>query len=133
MRPELFNPEKLPGFTTLCWRRRPPEAQRFRLESHASDLNPVAVTINKAMIEIPPKFAGGAPVGPEIPSDKPARKSHQRCLLKIGPVPRVGGRCAPLWCLDARAGTGAHRPSYPKVFITEAMVTERPDLAPYLG
>jgi putative DNA methylase len=32
--------------------------QRLGLEAHASDLNPVAVLINKAMIEIPPKFAG---------------------------------------------------------------------------
>ena len=36
----------------------PLEAQRLGLESYASDLNPVAVMINKAMIEIPPKFAG---------------------------------------------------------------------------
>lgn len=35
------------------------------LEAHAHDLNPVAVMINKAMIEIPPKFAGHAPVNPE--------------------------------------------------------------------
>lgn len=43
----------------------PLEAQRLGLEAHAHDLNPVAVMINKAMIEIPPKFAGQAPVNPE--------------------------------------------------------------------
>lgn len=43
----------------------PLEAQRLGLEAHAHDLNPVAVMINKAMIEIPPKFAGHAPVNPE--------------------------------------------------------------------
>ena len=43
----------------------PLEAQRLGLEAHASDLNPVAVLINKALIEIPPKFAGRAPVNPE--------------------------------------------------------------------
>ena len=43
----------------------PLEAQRLGLEAHASDLNPVAVLINKAMIEIPPKFAGQPPVNPE--------------------------------------------------------------------
>jgi len=43
----------------------PLEAQRLGLEAHASDLNPVAVLINKALIEIPPKFAGNPPVNPE--------------------------------------------------------------------
>ena len=43
----------------------PLEAQRLGLEAHASDLNPVAVLINKAMIEIPPKWAGMKPVHPE--------------------------------------------------------------------
>lgn len=42
----------------------PLEAQRLGLLSHASDLNPVAVTINKAMIEIAPKFAGRPPCHP---------------------------------------------------------------------
>lgn len=54
---ELFNPEKLPGFHDpfAGGGALPLEAQRLGLESYASDLNPVAVTINKAMIEIPPK------------------------------------------------------------------------------
>src|SRR5205823_10907979 len=43
----------------------PLEAQRLGLEAHASDLNPVAVLINKALIEIPPKFAGRPPVNLE--------------------------------------------------------------------
>ncbi|GCE27565.1 hypothetical protein KDA_30490 [Dictyobacter alpinus] len=43
----------------------PLEAQRLGLEAHASDLNPVAVLLNKALIEIPPKFAGLPPVNPE--------------------------------------------------------------------
>ena len=43
----------------------PLEAQRLGLEAHAHDLNPVAVTINKAMIEIPPRFAGKPPVNPD--------------------------------------------------------------------
>lgn len=42
----------------------PLEAQRLGLEAHASDLNPVAVLINKALIEIPPKWAGHKPVFP---------------------------------------------------------------------
>src|SRR5436305_758292 len=43
----------------------PLEAQRLGLEAHASDLNPVAVLINKALIEIPPRFANMPPVNPE--------------------------------------------------------------------
>ncbi len=52
----------------------PLEAQRLGLEAHASDLNPVAVLINKAMIEIPPKFAGRPPVNPEVSEDLIARE-----------------------------------------------------------
>ena len=63
---ELFNPDKLPAFHDpfAGGGALPLEAQRLGLVSYASDLNPVAVTINKAMIEIPPKFAGRAAVGP---------------------------------------------------------------------
>jgi putative DNA methylase len=54
---ELFNPDKLPAFHDpfAGGGALPLEAQRLGLESYASDLNPVAVTINKAMIEIPPR------------------------------------------------------------------------------
>ena len=43
----------------------PLEAQRLGLEAYASDLNPVAVLITKALIELPPKFAGLPPVNPD--------------------------------------------------------------------
>jgi putative DNA methylase len=52
------------------------------LESYASDLNPVAVTINKAMIQIPPKFAGRAPVGPEPVADKISKKKATKDALE---------------------------------------------------
>jgi len=62
----LFNPDVLPAFYDPFGGSGaiPLEAQRLGLEAHASDLNPVAVLINKAMIEFPPRFAGRAPVGP---------------------------------------------------------------------
>lgn len=44
----------------------PFEAQRLGLKVRAHDLNPVAVMINKAMVEIPSKFRGTAPVNPDI-------------------------------------------------------------------
>lgn len=56
--PELLDP--FAGGGTI-----PLEAQRLGLKAHAHDLNPVAVMINKAMIEIPPRFAGMAPVNPD--------------------------------------------------------------------
>ena len=63
---ELFNPDKMPGLHDpfAGGGTIPLEAQRLGLEAYASDLNPVAVLINKAMIEIPPKFAGKPPVHP---------------------------------------------------------------------
>ena len=73
---ELFNPEKLPAFHDpfAGGGAIPLEAQRLGLESYASDLNPVAVMINKAMIEIPPKFAGCEPVGSVPDADKLDKK-----------------------------------------------------------
>ena len=64
---ELFDPDRLPAFHDpfAGGGSIPLEAQRLGLEAHASDLNPVAVLINKAMIEIPPRFAGRPPVNPE--------------------------------------------------------------------
>ena len=47
----------------------PLEAQRLGLEAHGNDLNPVAVLITKAMIEIPPRFAGQPPVNPKAQDD----------------------------------------------------------------
>ncbi len=46
----------------------PLEAQRLGLEAHGSDLNPVAVLITKAMIEILPRFTGQPPVNPDAQS-----------------------------------------------------------------
>ena len=63
---ELFDRKKLPAFHDpfAGGGALPLEAQRLGLESYASDLNPVAVLINKAMIEIPPRFAGKPPGEP---------------------------------------------------------------------
>jgi len=69
---ELFDRNRLPAFHDpfAGGGALPLEAQRLGLESYASDLNPVAVLINKAMIEIPPKFAGKPPVHPRKPSEE---------------------------------------------------------------
>ena len=69
---DLFNPNIMPGLHDpfAGGGAIPLEAQRLGLETYASDLNPVAVLINKAMIEIPPKFAGRPPVHPDARKDK---------------------------------------------------------------
>lgn len=133
---ELFNPDKLPDFHDpfAGGGALPLEAQRLGLESYASDLNPVAVTINKAMIEIPPKFAGCEPVGPEVLSAKTSKKKATKDAFDdwsgakglAEDVRRYGN-----WMRDEAQKRIGHL--YPKVLVTEAMVTERPDLAPYLG
>ena len=64
--PELLDPFAGGGAIPL-------EAQRLGLKAHAHDLNPVAVMINKAMIEIPPRFAGKAPVNPSACASKMAQ------------------------------------------------------------
>jgi putative DNA methylase len=48
----------------------PLETQRLGLEAHASDLNPVAVLINKALIEIPSKWTGHKPIFPGAASER---------------------------------------------------------------
>lgn len=55
----------------------PLEAQRLGLEAHAHDLNPVAVMINKAMIEIPPRFANRPPVNPAFRAETKGSEDKQ--------------------------------------------------------
>jgi putative DNA methylase len=129
---ELFNPDKLPALHDpfAGGGAIPLEAQRLGLEAYASDLNPVAVLINKAMIEIPPKFAGRVPVGP-IPTDK---RGERLDLPKQWPgatglaedVCRYGK-----WMRAEAQKRIGHL--YPPVEITAEMARERPDLKPLVG
>ncbi len=122
---ELFNPDKLPGFHDpfAGGGALPLEAQRLGLEAYASDLNPVAVLINKAMIEIPPKFAGLPPVNPDNRNDLDVRqwKGAQGLAEDV----RYYGQ----WMRDEAEKRIGHL--YPKIKITAEMVAERPDLSPY--
>ena len=124
---ELFNSEKLPGFHDpfAGGGALPLEAQRLGLESYATDLNPVAVLINKAMIEIPPKFAGMPPVNPESRRNLDVRqwKGAQGLAEDV----RYYGQ----WMRDEAEKRIGHL--YPKVEITAEMAKERPDLNPYVG
>ncbi|MCD1629465.1 DUF1156 domain-containing protein [Marinobacter shengliensis] len=127
---ELFNPNRLPAFHDpfAGGGAIPLEAQRLGLESYASDLNPVAVMINKAMIEIPPKFAGQAPVGPLPDGEKQQNMMEDWAGAKglAEDVRRYGH-----WMREeAFKSIG---PLYPKIKITSDMVAERPDLKAYEG
>jgi putative DNA methylase len=129
---ELFDPNRLPPFHdpfagggTL-----PLEAQRLGLQCYATDLNPVAVLINKAMIEIPPKFAGLPPVGPIPPRVKQTKAepvqdwSGAKGLAED--VRRYGA-----WMLEqAQLQIGQ---LYPKIAVTEQMTKDQPDLKRWLG
>nr|WP_316643255.1 DUF1156 domain-containing protein [uncultured Roseateles sp.] len=133
---ELFNPDKLPAFHDpfAGGGALPLEAQRLGLESWASDLNPVAVTINKAMIEIPPIFAGWSPVGPVLESEKGTAKKGTHDAFEewrgarglAEDVRRYGA-----WMRAEAEKRIGHL--YPKIEVTATMVADRPELKPYLG
>jgi len=116
---ELFDRFKLPAFHDpfAGGGALPLEAQRLGLESYASDLNPVAVLINKAMIEIPPRFAGRPPVHPPEENPLPSRERAGRGgairqRLEGRPGTRRGR--ALLRPVDARRSREAHRPPLPE-------------------
>lgn len=126
---ELFDPGKLPAFHdpfagggTL-----PLEAQRLGLESFASDLNPVAVIINKALVEIPPKFSGLAPINPETRKNNDLIEREWHRAVGLAEDVRYYGQ----WMRDeAEKRIGS---LYPKIAITPEIANERPDLKPLLG
>ena len=126
---ELFNPEKLPAFHDpfAGGGAIPLEAQRLGLESYASDLNPVAVLINKAMIEIPPKFAGRPPVNPEHNAGQVGINTAWKGATGLAEDVRYYGK----WMRDEAEKRIGHL--YPKVEVTEEMAAERPDLRGYVG
>lgn len=129
---ELFNPDKLPTFHDpfAGGGTIPLEAQRLGLETYASDLNPVAVLINKAMIEIPPKFAGLAPLGPEIENKKGKTLGMNRDWPGASGLAEDVRRYGAWMCNEATKRIGH---LYPPVEITADMAKDRPDLKPLVG
>ena len=103
----------------------PLEAQRLGLRAYASDLNPVPVLINKALIEIPPKFANQPPVNPE--TQKALGTATYRGAEGLAEDVRYYGK----WMRDEAEKRIGHL--YPKVAITEEMAADRPDLEQYVG
>ena len=124
---ELFNRHRLPAFHDpfAGGGALPLEAQRLGLESHASDLNPVAVMINKAMIEIPQKFAGKSPINAKSRGEEDLVAREWTDARGLAADVRYYGQ----WVRDeAEKRIGW---LYPKVAITPEIAQERPDLKPY--
>lgn len=126
---ELFDPQRLPAFHDpfAGGGSLPLEAQRLGLVAYASDLNPVAVLICRAMIEIPPKFAARPPVNPDTRDNETLFAKTWRGAQGLAEDVRYYGR----WLRDEverRVGQ-----LYPKVEITADMTKERPDLKALVG
>jgi putative DNA methylase len=126
---ELFNPKKLPAFYDLFagGGALPLEAQRLGLDAYASDLNPVAVLINKSMIEIPPMFANRPPVNPDSRKQKGIATCDWKDASGLAEDIRYYGQKI---YIEAEKRIGH---LYPQIEITEDMTKERPDLKPYIG
>ena len=122
---ELFDPKKMPGLHDpfAGGGSIPLEAQRLGLEAYASDLNPVAVLINKAMIEIPPKFAGQPPVHPGA---KNPLATWNGAAGLAEDIRRYGQ-----WMRDEAFKRIGHL--YPPIEITKRMAKDRPDVETYVG
>ena len=102
---ELFDRHKLPTFHDpfAGGGAMPLEAQRLGLDAYASDLNPVAVLINKAMIEIRRYSAGTPPVNPRGKGGIETGRSMERDWRS-----RTRGRRALLWPVDTRGSRKAY-------------------------
>ena len=126
---EIFDRHTLPAFHDpfAGGGALPLEAQRLGLEAHASDLNPVAVLINKAMIEIPPRFAGQAAVNPAVLQEKSLIERGWTGAQGLAEDVRYYGQ----WMREEAEKRIGHL--YPKIEVTEEMAKERSDLKGYVG
>lgn len=124
---DLFNPDKLPSFHDpfAGGGAIPLEASRLGLEAFSSDLNPIAVLINKAMIEIPARFKDCPPVSQSSPILNPPTSwfgtlgiaediKYFGAMLRDHVLKKVGHQ-------------------YSDIRVTEEMVVGRPDLRELLG
>lgn len=127
---ELFNPDTPPALHDpfAGGGAIPLEAQRLGLEVYASDLNPVAVLINKAMIEIPIIFSGRRPIGP-IPQGEtpPIMQDAWKGASGLAEDVRRYGEC-----MKSKAKKTLES-LYPEIEITKDMALTRPDLCPLVG
>lgn len=125
----LFDNKFLPNFyDPFCGGGSLPlEAQRLGLKSFASDLNPIPVLINKALIEIPPKFKNQDSVNPESQNQKKQMDKSWQGAQGLADDIRYYGK----WINQkAKEAIGS---LYPEVEITDEMIEGQPDLKYLLG
>jgi putative DNA methylase len=107
----------------------PLEAQRLGLLAYASDLNPVAVLITKALIEIPPRFTGREPINPDWQRKSPAERAVITWHGAAGLAEDI--RWYSQWMRTEAAKRIGHL--YPKVRVTKDLAGDRHDLQPMIG
>lgn len=105
----------------------PLEARRLGLEVYASDLNPVAVLINKALIEIPAKFSGRPPINPDWKHKNSDEQAMAMWTGAWGLAEDV--RYYSQWIQEKAKRQIGHL--YPTIKITKELAENRPDLTPY--
>lgn len=125
----LFNPERMPAFHDpfAGGGALPVEALRLGLESYASDLNPVPVTLNKAMIEIPGLFR-------DCPAASGAKRAGQSLLEESSDG--ISGLRSDLLYYGEWVAKEAEKKIgnlYPPATIKKVDCAGRPDLLPYVG
>lgn len=127
----IFDPERLPNFHDpfAGGGAIPLEAQRLGLPSHASDLNPIAVLINKAMIEVPSRFSGVSPVGPSFGTAASLDLDLQHAWSGLTGLSEDVRRYGAWVKAQAAQRIGA---LYPNVKVTSDIARDRPDLNPFV-
>ena len=105
----------------------PLEAQRLGLESFASDLNPIAVLINKALIEIPPKYKNQPAINPDAKHQQSQMDKSWKGAQGIADDVRYYSKL-----IQKRAGEELAN-LYPKIKITKEIANGRDDLTKYIG
>jgi len=125
---ELFNPAQLPALHDpfAGGGAIPLEAQRIGLDAYASDLNPVAVLINKAILELPPRFSDRSPVGPIAHRRQTNKGAWTRAAGLAEDVQRYGA-----W-VRAQAEDRIGK-LYPPAAVTDALAQGRSDLQGLVG
>ena len=126
---ELFNPEKLPASHDpfAGGGAIPLEALRLGLDSYASDLNPIPIMINKAMIELPQRFSDLNPIGPARTEDKQQSLSNFEGLTGLAEDVRRYGD----WVRDKAYEKIGH--FYPEILVTNELAEDNATLKPHLG
>ena len=105
----------------------PLEAQRLGLKSYASDLNPVAVTINKALIEIPSIFSDAHPINPDSQRKIQHMGQDSHGAQGIAEDLRYYGKVIQGLAAESLSSL------YPPVRVTKDLAANYPVLAPYVG